>query len=227
MLFDKLSLFADGTTVHKAANAATYSRVLDLRRCGEIGIDGGLRLYGQVVGAPNASGSVTTVVQTSADGSAWTDLASQPQSGNILLAMFLPFGLKRYLRLKFAVGAAALSADVRVKAGLVDQFDAGALPPLQGLPSPGGSGGMVEDLAEDALYTPLALAAASGSIAKGASGTVGVLAGRVTAVEAPNGYTVTATGSTVTVALASGAASGTVTLVDGLGNKVAYAVTAT
>ena len=134
MLFDKMSNFAGGLTVPTTANANTYSKVLDLRRNGELGIDGGLKIYGQVVGTPNSTGSVTTVVQTSADGASWTDLASQTQDGNLLIGMFLPFGLKRFVRLKFAVGGTALGSAVKVKAGLVDQFDQGALPGLQSFP---------------------------------------------------------------------------------------------
>ena len=222
MLFDKMSLFADGLTVPTTASTDTYSKVLDLRKNGELGIDGALKIYGQVVGTPNSTGSVTTVVQTSADGASWTDLASQTQDGNLLIGMFLPFGLKRFVRLKFAVGSTALGSAVKVKAGLVDQFDQDALPSLQSFPP-------LEDLVAlgDALQTPLKLAAASGSIAKSGSGTVAIAAGAVTGVEAPSGYTVTVASGVATIALASNAASGTVYFVDGLGNKVAYAVTAT
>lgn len=222
MLFDKMSLFADGLTVPTTASKDTYSKVLDLRRNGELGIDGALKIYGQVVGTPNSTGSVTTVVQTSADGASWTDLASQTQDGNLLIGMFLPFGLKRFVRLKFAVGSTALGSAVKVKAGLVDQFDQGGLPPLQSFPP-------LEDLAAlgDALSTPLKLAAASGTITKGSSGTVAIAAGAVTGVEVPSDkYTVTVASGVATIALASGASSGTVYFVDGLGNKVAYAVTA-
>ena len=134
MLFDKMSNFADGLTVPTTASTDTYSKVLDLRRNGELGIDGGLKIYGQVVGTPNSTGSVTTVVQTSADGASWTDLASQTQDGNLLIGMFLPFGLKRFVRLKFAVGSTALGSAVKVKAGLVDQFDQDALPTVQQFP---------------------------------------------------------------------------------------------
>jgi len=223
MLFDKMSLFADGLTVPTTASKDTYSKVLDLRRNGELGIDGALKIYGQVVGTPNSTGSVTTVVQTSADGASWTDLASQTQDGNLLIGMFLPFGLKRFVRLKFAVGSTALGSAVKVKAGLVDQFDQGALPPLQSFPP-------LADIAADgdALQTPLKLASASGSIAKGSSGTVAIAAGAVTGVEVPSDkYTVTVASGVATIALASNAATGTVYFVDGLGNKVAYAVTAT
>ena len=219
MIFDKLSLFADGTTVPTTENTNTYSRVIDLRKNQNIEIDGGLKIYGQVVGAANATGSITTVVQTSADGASWTDLASQTQDGHRLIGMFLPFGLKRFVRLRFAVGGTALGSAVKVKAGLVDQFDQGDFPSVQSFPP-------LEDLATDDFATDLAVSATAATITKGSSGTVTVNAGKVTAIEAPSKYTVSVSGSTVTIALAADAASGTVVLVGGTGNKVSIAVTA-
>ena len=232
MLFDKLSLFADGKAISVSSSNSTtlafYSKVLDLRKCGQIGIDGGLKLYGQIVGTVNAGGTITTVVQTSADGETWTDLASQAQDGFILLGMFLPFGLKRFIRLKFVTVSAASAGTeyaVKVKAGLVDEFDAGDPLALQEFPSPGESGGAVQDLAADALFAALKLASASGSIAKGGSGTVAIEAGAVTGVEAPSGNTVTVASGVATITRDANASDGTVYFVDGLGNKVAYAVT--
>lgn len=219
MIFDKLSLFADGTTVPTTANANTYSKVIDLRKNQNIEIDGGLKIYGQVVGAANATGSITTVVQTSADGASWTDLASQTQDGHRLIGMFLPFGLKRFIRLRFAVGGTALGSAVAVKAGLVDQFDQGDFPSVQSFPP-------LEDLATDDFATDLAVSATAATITKGSSGTVTVNAGKVTAIEAPSKYTVTVSGSTVTIALAAAATDGTVSLFGGTGNKVTIEVTA-
>lgn len=224
MIFDKLSLFANGTTVPTTSNANTYSKVIDLRKNQNIEIDGGLKIYGQVVGAANATGSITTVVQTSADGASWTDLASQTQDGHRLIGMFLPFGLKRFIRLKFAVGGTALGSAVVVKAGLVDQFDQGDFPSVQSFPPLEDLA--TDDLATDDLATDLAVSATAATITKGSSGTVTVNAGKVTAIEAPSKYTVTVSGSTVTIALADDAASGTVVLVGGTGNKVSIAVTA-
>ena len=226
MRFDKLSLFADGKALTVSASNSTqivhYSKVIDLRKNQNVEIDGFLKVYGQIVGTVNPSGSVTTVVQTSADGASWTDLASQTQDGHLLIAMFLPFGLKRFIRLKFVTTSAASAGTaytVAVKAGLVDQFDQGDFPTPQTFPP-------LEDLATDVFDTDLAVSAASGTITKGSSGTVTVLAGKVTAIEAPNKYTVTVSGPTVTIALAADAASGTVNLFGGTGNKVSYAVTA-
>lgn len=220
MIFDKTLMFADGRTIPATAGTTTYSRVLDMRRSNEI--DGLVKIWGGICGARNATGSITTVVQTSRDGIGWTDVASQSQDGGRLVAMFLPARLERFLRLKFVVGATALGCAVSVTAGLVDQFDQPDHPAAQAFPP-------LEDLAEtgDRLAEPLVLAAESGSIAKGASGTVAAAKGAITAVEAPAKYTVTVAGGTATIALASDAASGTVTFVDGLGNKVGYAVTAT
>ena len=227
MIFDKLSLFADGQTLTVSASNSTtinhYSKVIDLRKNQNIEIDGGLKVYGQIVGTVNASGSVKTVVQTSADGESWTDLASQTQDGHLLIGMFLPFGLKRFIRLKFVTTSAASAGTaytVAVKAGLVDQFDQGAFPSVQTFPP-------LQDLATvDALYEDLAVSASSATITKGSSGTVTVTAGKVTAIEAPAKYTVTVSGSTVTIALAADATDGTVSLFGGTGNKVSIAVTA-
>lgn len=136
MLFDKLSLFSDGQACNVSGSNSTtlthLSKAIDLRRNGQIGIDGGLRIYGQIVGTVNAKGSFTTVLQTSADGGAWTDVASAVQNGGTLIAMLLPCaGLKRFVRLKYVSTSPASSAEaatVSVKAGLVDQFDQFEIP---------------------------------------------------------------------------------------------------
>ncbi len=132
MIFDKLSMFANGTTVAKTASGSTNSKVIDLRKCNVI--DDCLKIYGQIVGTANSAGSVTTKVQTSDDGSTWTDIESQTQSGNRLIATRIPYGHKRFLRLVFAVGTTALDADVKVTAGLVDNFDQEDVPALQKYP---------------------------------------------------------------------------------------------
>ena len=226
MIFDKLSLFADGKTLTVSASNSTtinhYSKVIDLRKNQNIEIDGGLKIYGQIVGTVNASGSVTTVVQTSADGASWTDLASQTQNGHLLIGMFLPFGLKRFVRLKFVTVSAASAGtaySIAVKAGLVDQFDQGDFPAVQSFPP-------LEDLATDAFDADLVVSATTATITKGSSGTVTVNAGVVTAIEAPGKYDVSVSGSTVTIELAADASSGTVSLFGGTGNKVSVAVTA-
>lgn len=132
MIFDKLSMFANGTTVAKTASGSTNSKVIDLRKCNVI--DDCLKIYGQIVGTANSAGSVTTKVQTSDDGSTWTDIESQTQSGNRLIATRIPFGHKRFLRLVFTVGTTALNTDVKVTAGLVDNFDQEDVPALQKYP---------------------------------------------------------------------------------------------
>lgn len=136
MLFDKLSLFSDGQSVSVSGSNSTtltfFSKEIDLRSNGQIGIDGGLRIYGQIVGTVNAKGAITTTLQTSADGASWTDVASASQDGRKLIAMFLPCtGLKRFVRLKYSSVSPASSAEaatVAVKAGLVDQFDIDEVP---------------------------------------------------------------------------------------------------
>ena len=137
MLFDKMSLFADGASLAAGANTSKYTRALDLRLNGQIGIDGELKLYGQIVAKTVAAGDtakVTTVLQTSADGSTWTDVVAETQNGNTLIAMALPVkGLKRFIRLKLAQ-TTALTKAYAVKAGLVDQFDQDELPTPQGYP---------------------------------------------------------------------------------------------
>lgn len=217
MKFDKLSLFADGVTVPAASNGTTYSKVLDLRRCNLV--DGLLKVYAQVVGAVNATGSVTTKLQVSEDAETWMDLCSWAQDGHVLAAGFFPIrGGRRFARLAFAVGAASLGSDVAVMGGLVDAFDVDELPKVS----------VNEDLASlgDALATGLVLSAASGTIKKGSSGTVKVVKGAVTTVIAPAKYTVTKSGDTVSIALAADAASGSVVFVDGQGAKHEYEVTA-
>lgn len=223
MKFDKLSLFADGLTVPVTANTTTYSKVIDLRKCGQVGIDGMLRVWGGIVGTANATGSVTTKLQTSANGTTWTDVVSEVQSGNSLIGMFLPCkGLSRFIRLVFVVGGTALGAAVKVKAGLVDQFEIEDLPSVQTYPP-------LEDLAAlgDLMATALDVAATAKTVTKGSNADVAISGGYVVSYEAPTGYTLTVTqGSKVNIALMSSAASGNVVLVDGLGNKSTIAVTA-
>jgi hypothetical protein len=137
MMFDKMSLFADGASLAAGANTSKYTRALDLRLNGQIGIDGALKVYGQIVAGTVATADkarVTTVLQTSADGTTWTDVVAETQDDNTLIAMALPVkGLKRFIRLKLAQ-TTALSKAYRVKAGLVDQFDMDVPPTAQQFP---------------------------------------------------------------------------------------------
>lgn len=223
MKFDKLSLFADGLAVPATANTTTYSKTVDLRKCGQVGIDGMLRVWAGVVGAANATGSVTTKLQTfDGDGSGVVDIVGESQDGQTLMAMFLPCkGLKRFVRLAFSVGATALGSAISVKAGLVDQFDVEELPTAQGFPP-------LEDLAElgDRVNDALAVAATSATIAKGASADVALTSGVVASVTAPTGYTVSVSATKVTIALSSSAASGNVVLAGSDGTSKTIAVTA-
>lgn len=223
MKFDKLSLFADGLAVPATASTTTYSKTVDLRRCGQVGIDGALRVWAGVVGAANATGSVTTKLQTfDGDGSGVVDLVSEVQDGSTLMALVLPCkGLKRFVRLAFTVGSTALGSAVSVKAGLVDQFDIEELPAAQGFPP-------LEDLAElgDRVNDALAVAETSKAIAKGASADVAVTSGVVVSATAPTGYTVSVSATKVTVALSSSASSGNVVLAGSDGSSKTIAVTA-
>lgn len=231
MKFDKLSLFADGKTVPATANGVTYSKVLDLRSCGQAGIDGLLRIWAGIVGALGAADArkITTKLQTSPDGTTWTEVVSETQDGRSLMGIFLPCkGLKRYIRLTFTVGGTALGAAVTVKAGLVDQFDIDDLPTVPDFPTAVGAHGLADGIGiADALDKPLVAAETSKTIAKGSNADVAVSGGYIVDKTAPDKYTLTVTqGVKVNIALAAGAASGNVVLVDGLGNKVTIAVTA-
>ena len=231
MLFDKLSLFADGKAIPVAANGVTYSKVLDLRNCGQVGIDGLLRVWAGVVGdlASGDAAKITTRLQTSGNGTNWKDLVSEAQNGHLLMGVMLPCrGLKRFLRLTFTVGGTALTAAVAVKAGLVDQFDIDELPEVYDFTVEKGGHGLVDGLGiADLLASPLAVAETAKSVSKGGNADVGISGGFVTGVTASAKYTVTVTqGSKVNITLASDAADGSVVLVDGLGVAHAIAVTA-
>ena len=132
MIFDKLLMFANETTVAKAAKTSVNSKIVDLRNTRLI--DGKLKIYGQIVGAPSAAGAISTKVLTSADGKVWTDVFASAQVGNTLVAAFLPATHERYVRLVFTVGETALSEDAKVTAGLVDAFDFDDVPAVTAYP---------------------------------------------------------------------------------------------
>lgn len=226
MKFDKLSLFADGLSVPVTANTTTYSKVLDCRKCGQLGIDGALRVWGGVVGTANATGSVTTKLQTSGDLATWTDLVTETQNGGSLIGIALPCkGLKRFIRLAFVVGATPLGSAIAVKAGLVDKFDIEDLPSVQTYPP-------MEDLAVlgDKIAEPLELGNVTGTATTGtaATFTAPIAAGAVTGMEcaeATISYTVSGAVLSIKTTSATAAATYTVAFVDGLGNKVTKTVT--
>lgn len=132
MIFDKLLMFANETTVAKAAATTVTSKIVDFRSTRLI--DGELKVFGQIVGEVPATGAIATTVQVSDDGTTWTDLFASAQNGNTLIAAFLPPTHKRFMRLKFIVGDTALAADVKVTAGLVDQFDQYGIPDVTAFP---------------------------------------------------------------------------------------------
>lgn len=223
MIFDKLSLFADGLVVPTTANATTYSKVIDLRK--NTFIDPLLRVYGQVVGTVNATGSVTTKVQVSDNATSWTDLVSFTQDGMYLIRCCFPImNKKRYMRLAFVVGGTALGSAVTVKAGLVDQFDMsdveGLLPAAQTFPP-------LQDLTDgaDALAEELELGAPSALATEGTAATIDYVCkkGTVTTIiqSSESSVTTTFANGVVEVKTTSGTGDGTYTigLVDGLGIK--------
>lgn len=222
MLFDKLSLFADGLVIPTTANTTTFSKVIDLRKCNFI--DPMLKIFGTIVGVVNATGSVTTKVQVSDDGYTWTDYVSFTQDGMFLIRCVMPImNKKRFMRLAFVVGATALGSAIAVKCGLVDEFDMteieGCLPTVQTFPP-------LEDLATDALAEELVIPATA-TIAKGGNSTLTPSKGFITGWIAPtNKYTITRSGKGIKVALASDAADGNVVVYDGLGKAHTIAVTA-
>ena len=254
MKFDKLSLFSENQEVSvSGTNSATLtfrSKCIDLRLNGQAGIDGMLRIWGAIVGTVNAKGSITTTLQTSADGASWTDVVSEVQDGSSLIAMFLPCkGLKRFIRLKYvstAPASSAQAATVKVKAGLVDQFDMGEIP-LQSFPSPGMSGGALEDLtaAADAIRRAeelgIPLSATSATTAKTTANanvatiyvtnTIGTVAAAVTLSGSTSTHvTATQDGTDPTkwvIACTSSitAADYLVTFTDGFGNTAVFTVT--
>jgi len=231
MKFDKLSLFADGKTIPTTANGVTYSKVLDLRNCGQVGIDGFFRIWAGIVGALDAddTSKITTKLQTSANGTSWTEVVSETQNGRSLMGIFLPCkGLKRYIRLTFTVGGTALDAAVTVKAGLVDQFDIEDLPTVPDFPTTKGEHGLADGIGlADVLDKPLVAAETSKTITKGSNADIAVSGGYIVDKTVPTKYTLTIThGVKVNIALAADAADGNVVLIDGLGNKVTIAVTA-
>ncbi len=132
MIFDKLLMFANETPVSATVNTTVTSKVVDFRSTRLI--DGELKVFGQINGEL-PSGNIATTVQVSDDGTTWADLFASAKNRNVLIAAFLPPTHKRFMRLKFTV-TTALSAAVKVTAGLVDQFehletpDVTAFPPL-------------------------------------------------------------------------------------------------
>ena len=249
MLLDKLSLFSDGQQVSVSGSNNTtltfFSKVIDLRANGQLGIDGMLRIWGAIVGTVNAKGSITTTLQTS-DGvgasgtvgtddgagvATWTDVVSETQNGASLIGMFLPLkGLKRFIRLKYvsvSPASSASAATVAVKAGLVDQFDQDDLPAI--------ADPFHDDLAAlgDAFASPLDLSAKAASTVKSAAAdlTATIKDGAVVGYAVPsNAWKVGVSGKTLTISMAASvttAGTYTVTLYDGCGNAVPFVVTVT
>lgn len=116
-MHDKTLAFFFKTALAKTAGTSLTSKLIDLRLNGE-DIDGRLFVYAALNAAISA-GVVTVKLQTSADGSEWTDLiAKDVSSGSVLLSERLPLGTKRYLKMTVAVkeGTGSEGADVNLDA---------------------------------------------------------------------------------------------------------------
>ena len=237
MKFDKLSLFSENQAVAAGANTTVYSKCVDLRANGQVGIDGMLKVYGTVVGTVN-TGSLTTTLQTSADGASWTDVASETQN-----AMFLPCkGLKRFVRLKYAQGNSAIGSAVKVKAGLVDQFDQDDAPKVTdpfSATDPADLGEKIRAAEEKGIQLSSTSATTTKAAANSAVATVYVTntIGTVTAAVTLSGSTsahVTATKDSddptkwvIACTSSITEADYLVTFSDGFGNKAVFTVTGT
>lgn len=125
MIFDKENLFLDKAAITNYGTAAKYSDV--------VVNEGGGNAYDPpflafcVTGAATAGGALTVVVQTS-DTEAFTtatDLVTHVipvgAQGPVLQAR-MPYGLKKYMRLKLT-GAAAMTGNAVITSGLVTDID--------------------------------------------------------------------------------------------------------
>lgn len=133
MVFDKLTMFANGDILQKDQSASLKSKAVDLRLCNVT--DDTLKIFGQVIGGKPSQGSITTTVQHSDDGTTWYDVEGHAMTGDgILIRARIPFGHKRFIRLKFDVGLTALAEQATIFAGLVDNFDQDETPRIQKFP---------------------------------------------------------------------------------------------
>ncbi len=96
-LHDKMLNFYYNKPLAKSTSTAIASRVVDNRFNGE-NVDNRVFVFAQL-GVALADGKVTLKLQTSEDGSSWTDLRTWTNKGKALCAEPLPMGTKRYLRM--------------------------------------------------------------------------------------------------------------------------------
>ena len=149
-MHDKTLIFFLNKLLAATAATSITSKLIDMRYNGD-DIDGRLFLNAQL-GSAQADGRVTFKVQTSADGSTWTDVITATNKGAKLYAGRLPLGLKRYLKATATVGQTALSAATTVFAEITDSINADLdttrVQKWQGIPTGGTVPEGMEDLAK-------------------------------------------------------------------------------
>ena len=126
MLLDKLLTFSDGQTVATAVS----EHVLDLTDQGD-DIHRRLNVFAKVDGGAVAGGTgLAATLQTSADNSAWGDIATYPArtlaqvqaDGWIVPPQALPAGLKRYARMSYTA-TGAFTGPGKIVAGITASLD--------------------------------------------------------------------------------------------------------
>ena len=116
-LHDKTLLFFNKKALAATAGTSITSKLIDFRLNGS-DIDG-LLFVQAVLGTTPTQGVVTVKLQTSADGSMWTDLISKDVSLDAsLISERLPLDTKRYLKMTVTVktGTGTSGADVNLNA---------------------------------------------------------------------------------------------------------------
>lgn len=129
-LHDKTLMFFTDADLAAAAGTSIVSRLIDLRL--NQGTFDDVFVVAQLA-APVTAGAVAVALQTSDDGSDWTDLIKREVSaGQTLIAERLPEGCRRYLKMTVSVKAGtALAAATKVFAELTDTLDTETPPKTQ------------------------------------------------------------------------------------------------
>ncbi len=124
MTLDNQSLFSDGQTLATSTGSTASAYTLDTKAHGD---DVGRNLSWfclMTAGAGDTTSTLAVALQTSANNSDWTTLATKTVTAPAAGAMIvdgepLPDGLKRYLRVNYTVGTAAFTTAATLTAGLV------------------------------------------------------------------------------------------------------------
>lgn len=118
MLIDSQEYFSQAQAVTSTGDTAS-TNVLDTLAAQDEGIGEDIMINCVCTTTPTSGGSATIqpVLQTSADNSTWVDAVSGPalaytavSAKQVLFQSPIPNGLKRYLRVVWRVGTAALTA---------------------------------------------------------------------------------------------------------------------